>query len=67
MRIINKSLQPTVKEALLSLELKTQCLQLVAAKKGYIRGEIRKLKKENNALKFKTRVENGLINVWRLE
>lgn len=66
MEIINKSLQPTVKEALLSLGIKSQCLQFEAHRARYVRGEIRKIKIEDITKKYKTKVENGKINVWRI-
>lgn len=66
MKIINKQVQPSIKEALLSLEVKTQCLQDKASKKAYIRGEIRKIQKENKSLKYRTKVIKDTINVWRL-
>lgn len=66
MKIIDKQIQPSCKEALLSLKVKVQCLQDNASKKAYIRGEIRKIQKDNKGMKFRTKVINDTINVWRL-
>jgi len=66
MEIINKSLQPTVKEALLSLNVKSECLQFEAHRTRYVRGEIRKIKIDDDTKKYKTKMENGKLNVWRL-
>ena len=66
MKIINKQLQPTMKEYLMSLTPGIDCLEEEASKKGYIRGVIIKIKKLDSSIKFTTKVENGKIYVWRL-
>lgn len=66
MAIINKQIEPSVADMLLSLELKTQCLVLSEHRKGYLRTQISKVQKENLGIKFKTKVENSHIYAWRV-
>lgn len=66
MRITNKTLQPTVKDALRSLEVKTQCLQFNEEKRFYVRSQISKISKEDVTIKYKTKTEDGMLNVWRI-
>ncbi|PVH26252.1 hypothetical protein DC487_01105 [Sphingobacterium corticibacter] len=66
MTIINKILQPGIRELLLALELNTQCLVLPEARAPYLRGRISAVQKENNSMKFRTKIENGHIYAWRI-
>lgn len=65
MEILDKNIQLTMRESLLSLVPEKQCLQLPEKKKQSIRNTIQLLKKEYPDLKFRTKVSEGFIKVWR--
>ncbi|WP_160067495.1 hypothetical protein [Sphingobacterium bovisgrunnientis] len=65
MKLLNKSIEPTVKEALLSLKVNCQCLQFPAEKRHYIRLVIARIKKENSTYNYKTKTKKDSFYVWR--
>lgn len=65
MEILDKNIQLTMRESLLSLVPEKQCLQLSDKKKQSIRNTIQLLKKEYPDIKFRTKVGDGVIKVWR--
>lgn len=67
MKLLNKSIEPTVKEALLSLEANHQCLQFQAEKRHYIRLVIARIKKENTTYNYKTKTKKDKFYVWRID
>lgn len=66
MSIINKTLEPNVKEMLLSLEIRTQAVVLPEHRKRYLRLVIGKIQRENPKMKYKTEVKNEHIYAYRL-
>ncbi|GEM_PF-2387128 len=65
MEILDKNIQLTMRESLLSLVPEKQCLQLPEKKKQSIRNTIQLLKKDYPDIKFRTKVDEGFIKVWR--
>jgi len=65
MKLLNKSIEPTVKEALLSLKMNVQCLQFPAEKRHYIRLVIARIKKEYPTYNYKTKTQRDKFYVWR--
>lgn len=65
MNIIDKQIQPTMSEVLLSLVPNEKCIEENSCKAGYIRSVISKIHKENSTIRFVTKTEKGKIYVWR--
>ncbi|KGE14569.1 hypothetical protein DI53_1598 [Sphingobacterium deserti] len=65
MEILDKNIQLTMRESLLSLVPEKQCLQLSETKKQSIRNTIQLLKKEFPDIRFRTKVDGGYVKVWR--
>ena len=66
MKIIDKKLQLSLKDSLVGLKVLDQCLIENSTKKDSIRNTIQKLKAEYPNMKFKTKIENNKILVWKL-
>jgi len=62
MEITNKSIQPTVKEALLELDVKVQCLRLLALKKLMLDHRFLKLKKKINHIHSKQKLKMDIFS-----
>lgn len=67
MEIIDKKLQPSLKEALIDLPVSDQCISENAYKKQSVRNTIQRLKASHPQFKFKTMTENRKIFIWKTQ
>lgn len=66
MEIIDKKLQPSLKEALIHLPVSDQCISENSYKKQSVRNTIQRLKESHPRFKFKTKIENRKIYIWKI-